>query len=136
MFKLIKINNVGVNVPEPISLKKDANTILGPAAALVINASGNAANCGETTKPKYISIKGAGKGETRILAYEITPNMVFLTKLIGEAETLKVGNKVTLCSDENGFTSFVSSTTTSGVATIYDLSEASGAGSNIAVKFE
>ena len=134
MFKLLKILNSGVNVPEPVRLPVTASTNFKIGSALTIS-SGKLANCTATTLPKYIAAQDLTAGEaTDMLVYPITDGMIFATKFSVTPTSIVVGNKVTLAL-ESSIAVGVTATTTSGVAEIYNLNGASAAGDTVEVIF-
>ena len=134
MFKLIKILNSGANVPEPCRIPKAEDTIIKAAEAMILTA-GYAQSCPDAQKPEYISLACAAVGETEVVCYPVSPDMIFETAISASATALSVGDKVTLSKDTDGASYFVSATTSGGVATITDLSEAKNAGDKVNVKF-
>ncbi len=133
MFKLIKIQNAGVNTPEPVKMSKGASKI-NIGSALVLNA-GKVQAPAATAKPTYIALETAEAGKSEILCYEIFPNMLFETTVNASPSTLKAGDKVTLGFDGDSCASCVTATTSSGVATVAELLGASASGDKITVKF-
>ena len=134
MFKLIKILNSGVNVPEPCRLKKDSAAEIKMGAALILN-SGNATNCSSTTRPEYIALEDGKIGNDYVMAYAISENMIFEAPVTESPESLTDGVSVTLAKDGNGAATGVSATTASGVAKIVSLDGAANAGDKVTVKF-
>ena len=134
MFKLIKILNSGVNVPEPCRLNKESAAEIKIGSALILNG-GKAENCPETVRPEYIALEDSGAGKTYVLAYTVSENMIFETPITDSPEALTEGACVTLSKDDNGNTVGVSATTASGVAKIVSLDGATDAGDKISVKF-
>ena len=134
MFKLIKIQNSGVNVPEPIHLKKPASLKVKAGDALIIE-NGYVSACPATTTPTHIAFADGKSNDYNALAYEINENMLFETTVGADPTALTVGQKVTLGKDTNNAASYVTATTASGVATIVDLMDAAISGDKITVKF-
>ena len=87
-------------------------------------------------KPEFISIGRAWAGEGEVSCYAVEDNMIFETRIAGNPSSLKVGDKIVLIEDDNGCTSYCSSVTTNGVATITDLCGAKESSDRINVKFE
>ena len=133
MFRLIKIENSGVNVPEPVLLKKDTATKIAIGTALVIN-EGIAVMCGSAAKPEYISYENAPAENDTVLCYRVNSNMLFEVAVTAEPTSLTVGSKVTLAADEDGCMSLVSATA-GGAAEVADLCSAKLAGDKITVRF-
>lgn len=136
MFKLIKIINAGVNVPEPVALKKETSLFIEAGTALIKGTSGALSFCPSDEKPEFISIGRALAGEGEVSCYAVEDNMIFETRIAGNPSSLKVGDKIVLIEDDNGCTSYCSSVTTNGVATITDLCGAKESSDRINVKFE
>lgn len=134
MFKLIKILNSGVNVPEPKAYPTSGDVALEVGSALVLRG-GLLRSAEEVEMPEYVSASAAKKGETTILAYEIFENMLFETPILASPEGLVIGEKLTLTREATSAVG-VSSTTTAGVATIHDLCGAEKAGDKIVVQFK
>lgn len=133
MFKLIKILNSGVNVPELCRLPKDGGSIK-MGAALILNA-GAVTSCPATSKPQYIAAQDANTEQSSVVCYPVAENMLFETKITADPSSLVIGNAVTLAADDDGETVYVSATTTSGIATVTDLSLTKAKGDSITVKF-
>ena len=134
MFKLIKILNSGVNVPEPCRLKKDSAAEIKMGAALILNG-GNAANCSSTTRPEYIALDDGKIGNDYVMAYAISENMIFEAPVTESPETLTEGVSLTLAKDGDGAAIGVTATTASGVAKIVSLDGAVKLGDTVTVKF-
>ena len=134
MFKLIKILNSGVNVPEISKLEKPSSLKIKRGSALILNG-GLAANCSETQAPAYIAISDADNGTEEVVCHAVNSDMLFETTVNASPEALLIGNKVTLGKDSDSNICCVSATTASGVATIVDLMGAGKSGDKITVKF-
>ena len=134
MFKLIKILNSGVNVPEPCRLNKESAAEIKIGSALILNG-GKAENCPATTRPEFIALEDGVIGKDSVMAYAVYENMIFEAPITESAEALTEGACVTLSKDDNGNTVGVSATTASGVAKIVSLDGATDAGDKISVKF-
>ena len=134
MFKLIKIQNSGVNVPEPQKFDKSASLRIKAGDALVFE-NGIIISCPATSVPTHIAFADAKYNEYSVYAYAINENMLFETNVGEDPSELMLGYKVTIDKDSDGCSSRVTTTTTSGVATIVDLMNASKVGDKITVKF-
>ena len=133
MFKLTKIQNSGVNVPEPQILPKGEVAIVR-GAVLVING-GKVIAAGATTLPTHIALADAKATDAPIPTAQINANMVFECPVKeGTPATLVLGAKVCLV-QEGGNTIGVNTTTTSGVATVYDTLGAGKIGDKILITF-
>ena len=136
MFKLIKIINSGVNVPELRTMNKDTNVSARSGELLKMNSAGRLTNCSYGDKPKYIAVSSAERNEPYVVCFEIMPNMLFESRLNGEPRDVSVGMKVSLEGDEDGYLSSVSSSNEYEIATIYDMTETKRYGDKIVVRFE
>ena len=134
MFKLIKILNSGTNVPESVKLPKSPDLDVKMGSALILSG-GTVANCTATTSPTYIAAQNAVNGEDKVLCYPISPDMLFETVFNEPSESVVIGAKVKLCTDDDGSAVNVSADTASGVATVVDLMGAKNAGDKVTVKF-
>lgn len=134
MFKLIKIVNSGVNVPEIIKLPKSSSLNIKMGSALTLSG-GYASMCTATASPTHIAAENADTTKDSVSCYEVNSNMLFETVFSAAPTSLTLGDKVTLATDANNCTVKVSATTTSGVATIVDLMNAKAAGDKVTVKF-
>ena len=133
MFKLIKIIHSGVNVPEAQILSKGERTI-SRGEALVLSA-GKVTPCPTTSLPTYIALADAKAEDDTVACAMVNPNMVFECPITeGSATALTVGTKVCL-TEKNGKTVGINSTTTSGVATVYDTLGASAIGDKVLLTF-
>ena len=133
MFKLIKILNSGVNTPEPVILPKaDAALTSGE---LVLLSGGKLTKATATSTPTHIALASAKATDAEAVCAAITPDMIFECPVAaGVPANLVVGTKVCL-EIQNGTTVGVNSTTTSGVASVYDTMAAYAIGDKILVKF-
>ncbi len=127
MFKLIKIENGRLNVPEPIVYEASVAVSEGEALAL---ASGRLAKCGTTTKPEYIAMGNATAGE-KVAVCRVESNQVYEAPISAAPGELAVGSKVKLDANAAG----VTADTASGVATIVNLNGAKAAGDTVIVRF-
>ena len=134
MFKLIKIQNSGVNVPEPQKFDKPAALKIKIGDALIID-NGGVVSCPPTTAPTHIAFSAGKYNEFEVFAYAINENMIFETTVSEDPSSLMIGEKVTIGKDLDGSSANVTSNTSSGVATIVDLMNASEPGDKINVKF-
>lgn len=134
MFKLIKIVNSGVNVPEPIRMPKASETVIKAGTLLTVNA-GVLKNCTATTAPTYVALADSIVGVTEATVAQIDHNMYFEAPVTAEPNALSIGDKVTLAVDSDGAAYGITATTSSGVATVVELAGATAAGDKITVKF-
>ena len=134
MFKLIKIINSGVNVPEPVRMPK-ASGVTVKRGTLLTLSQGVVNNCTATTAPRYVALADAAATDTHSVCAEISESMRFDAPVTADPASLTVGAKVTLATDTDGAAYGVTATTASGVATVVDLCAATAAGDMITVKF-
>ena len=134
MFKLIKIQNSGRNVPEPEKLKKFSPISIKAGEALILD-DGEVAPCPATVMPSYIAFAHADDSCETVVCYPITNDMLFETTINDSPESLIEGYKVTIGKDSDGRSVCVTSTINSGVATIVDLNGATKAGDKVTVRF-
>ena len=134
MFKLIKIVNSGVNVPEIIKLPKSTSLTVKMGSALTLSG-GNVTMCSPTSVPTHIAAEDADASKNSVFCYAVCGNMLFETVFSASPASLALGDKVTLATDSSSCTGKVSATTASGVATIVDLMNAKASGDKVTVKF-
>ena len=132
MFKLAKIENGRMNVPEPeyIEVKEAEAVVIGEDLVLT---AGKLTKCGSTTVPGYISMGEVSASATKrvIAACRIEENQVYEVEVTEAPTSLVPGAKVTISADALG----VTATTTSGVAKVVALNGASAIGDKITVRF-
>jgi hypothetical protein len=134
MFKLIKIINSGVNVPEPVRLSKASETVITEGTALTISG-GLVINCGASVAPRYIAIAAAPEGTTDVLCYEITEGMRFAAPATVAPTAYTVGAQLNLAVNATGSAYGVGSVNTNGVATVASVDGAQNVGDTVTVKF-
>lgn len=134
MFKLIKIINSGVNVPEFTKLEKPSSLTVKMGTALVVNG-GLAEVCPDGTTPTHIVAEAPKENAEEVVCYEVNGNMRFETTVNSVPTELKVGNRVSLGFDSDGCAVCVGAYNASGVATIVDLLGAKNVGDKVTVKF-
>ena len=131
MFKLIKIENARMNVPEPVfhEVTEDEAVVMGEALVLT---GGKLTKCGATVKPEFIAMADceAGAAKRLIPAARVEPNQLYEVPVQAAPTSLVEGSKVTLHTD--GLQ--VTATTTSGVVTVENLNGAAAAGDIIVVR--
>ena len=130
MFKLLKIENARMNVPEPVFYEAAAEEIsIGEALVLT---SGKLTKCSGTVKPQFIAIGqvSATAANRKIAVCRVAPNQVYEVPVNAAPTALNVGDKVTVGAD--GLQ--VTATTTSGVVTVENLNGAAAAGDTIVVR--
>ena len=135
MFKLIKIVNSGVNVPEFVTLEKPSSLAVKPGSALVIH-DGLAAFCIEDEIPTHISAEVTRENSDTVLCFEINGNMHFEVPLDSAPDGLNIGDLVSVSCDSDDCSVLVSPTVDYGQATVVDLQGATDEGDKITVKFK
>lgn len=131
MFKLIKIENARMNVPEPVFHEVKASEAVELGEALVLT-SGKLTKCGATVKPEFIAMADCAAAATdRIIPVaRVEANQLYEVPITADPSSLAEGSKVTLHTDGMQ----VTATTTSGVVTVESLNGAAAAGDNIVVR--
>lgn len=131
MFRLLKIENARLNVPEPEYLTVTAGEAVSEGEALVL-ASGKLTKCVATAAPTFIAMASLAADATKreIAVCRVEKNQVYQVPVTVAPTTLNVGDKVTLHTD--GLQ--VTATTTSGVVTIVSLNGAAAAGDEVIVR--
>lgn len=123
MFRLVKIENAKLNVPEPEYLEVTASEAVAIGEALVLS-SGKLTKASGTTKPKFIAMAACTAGATNrsIPVCRIEPNQVYEVgvNFSSTAVAIVVGSAVTVDTDGLG----VTDVTTSGVITVVDALDA------------
>lgn len=128
MFKLLKIENGRINVPEPEMLTLGADMSEGTVCVI---SGGVLTLAGATAKPTHVTL-GAGKSGEAVSCGRITPDHVFEVPIsVAPTTSCKIGVKLTTANGTQ-----VTATTTDGVATIVSLNGASVAGDKVLVRFE
>ena len=132
MFKLLKIENARMNVPEPEFLDAKAGEEIAIGEALVLSG-GVLTKCGATTRPAYIAmgVKPAGDVNRALPVCRVESNQVWEAPISAAPGELKVGDKITIAADALQ----VTATTASGVASIVSLNGAAAEGDAVIVRF-
>ena len=130
MFYLTKIENARMSVPEPEYYDVGTSAAISEGETLALS---NGALVKNTSAPEFISCGNASAGAKCVPVYRITKEMVFGVPLrdVDKLGDLKVGHKVTVNVDGLG----VTTTTTSGIATIISLNGAKAVDDTVIVKF-
>ena len=135
MFKLIKILNTGVNVPEPEQLPCETNLALDAGACVIYDSASNKIYSGDQTEtPTHVLIKESKPGDSFALCYRISPDMIFEVPITGNPEVLRNGMSVEL-SLRNGHGAYAISDIADGPAKIYSLEGATKPGDKVLVTF-
>jgi len=131
MFRLLKIENARMNVPEPVYLDVKASEAVEEGEALVLT-SGKLTKCGATATPEYIAMAAKAATDTArtIPACRVESNQVYAVPVTAAPTSLVAGSKVTLYTD--GLQ--VTATTTDGVVTVVDTNGAKAIGDEIIVR--
>lgn len=131
MFKLLKIENARMNVPEPVFHEATADEAISIGEALVL-ANGKLTKCAATATPQFIAIGqvGASDANRKVAVCRVESNQVYEVPVAAAPTALKVGDKVTIHTD--GLQ--VTATTTGGVVTVENLNGASAVGDTIVVR--
>ncbi len=131
MFKLLKIENARMNVPEPEYLQVADSESIEIGEALVL-ANGKVTKCGATVAPTFIAMGSITADSTNrsVAVCRVEKNQVYEVPVTVAPTALQVGDKVTLHTD--GLQ--VTATTTSGVITIVDLNGATAVGDKLVVR--
>ncbi len=130
MFKLIKILNSGTSTPEPVYLKKKDGVKYSIASPLVIRV-GEADNAAVGDRPTHISAECGEERSDKLLAFRISPDMVFETVITESPVGLAVGDRVKLAVGDDGVAYGVGAVSEDGAAEITDF----GAGNTVTVVF-
>ena len=134
MFRLVKILNGRTNQAEPVRLPSNAGIRYTIGEALILSA-GRLTRCGATTKPTFMcceDISTPSSGSRDVLVEPITADMIFEVPFSEDPTNLTVGSMVTLDSTTG---KQITATTSSGVATIFDMAGATKAGDKCLVYF-
>lgn len=131
MFRLIKIENARMNVPEPVFHEVKASEAVQLGEALVLT-SGKLTKCGATAKPEFIAMAdcAADAANRLIPVARVEANQLYEVPVTAAPTSLVEGNKVTLHTDGMQ----VTATTTDGVVTVESLNGAAAAGDTIVVR--
>lgn len=131
MFKLLKIENARMNVPEPVFHEATSDEAISIGEALVLT-NGKLTKCAATAVPQFIAIGqlGASDANRKVAVCRVESNQVYEVPVTAAPTALKVGDKVTIHTD--GLQ--VTATTQSGVITVENLNGASAAGDTIVVR--
>ena len=131
MFRLIKIENARMNVPEPVFHEVTASEAVQLGEALVLT-SGKLTKCGATAKPEFIAMAdcAADAANRLIPVARVEANQLYEVPVTAAPTSLVEGDKVTLHTDGMQ----VTATTTSGVVTVESLNGAAAAGDTIVVR--
>ena len=131
MFRLIKIENARMNVPEPVFHEVTASEAVQLGEALVLT-SGKLTKCGATAKPEFIAMAdcAADAAKRLIPVARVEANQLYEVPVTAAPTSLVEGDKVTLHTDGMQATA----ATTLGVARVGRLNGAAAAGDTIVVR--
>lgn len=132
MFKLLKMVDARLNVPEPEYQEVTAAEGVAMGEALVLS-SGKLTKCTGTTKPTHISmgVKSATDTNRVIPACRVESNQIYEVPVTATPSSLAPGSKVTIHTD--GLQ--VTATTTDGVAEVVSVNGAAAVGDTLIVRF-
>ena len=126
MFKLIKIENGRMNVPEPEYYLSNAALACGQTVAL--SGGKLVAN---TAAPTHITLGAASAANEKVPCVRLESSQVYEVPVSATPTSLAVGDKVTVASGGKE----VTATKDGGIATIVSLEDAKVAGDKITVRF-
>lgn len=126
MFKLIKIENGRMNVPEPEYFVANAALTAGQSVAL---SGGKLVS--NTAKPTHITLGPAKEAGDTVPCTRIDSSQVYEVAITAAPTSLNVGDKVTIDTSAAS----VTATKDGGVVTIVSLNDATTAGEKILVRF-
>jgi hypothetical protein len=132
MFKLLKMENARLNVPEPEYQEAKVGEAIEMGETLILSA-GKLTKCSGSTAPTHMAMgaKAAADTDRRIPACRIESNQIYEVPVTAAPTSLVPGAKVTIYTD--GLQ--VTATTTDGVATVVDTNDAKVIGDKIIVRF-
>lgn len=130
MFKLIKIENGRMNVPEPeYHIAGTTELKAGQAVAL---SSGKLVK--NATAPTHITLASAKANEAKVPCVRIEPSQVYEVSLsAAPASGIAVGDKITI--EGTYATEVIATKTDGGILTIVSLDNATNKGDKITVRF-
>ena len=126
MFKLIKIENGRMNVPEPEYYLSNAALACGQTVAL--SGGKLVAN---TATPTHITLGAASAANEKVPCVRLESSQVYEVPVSATPTSLAVGDKVTVASGGKE----VTATKDGGIATFVSLEDAKAAGDKITVRF-
>ena len=133
MFKLKKIINSGVNVPEPELCSVYLNHAVKAGSALH-DDMGTLVLGDAAAKPTHIAINDIPKGAHMALCYRISPDMLFEVPILSDnVSAISIG--ANLCLQDNGGYLALCDLSADNCAVIYDLNGARNDGDTVYVKF-
>ena len=135
MFKLIKIMNTGVNVPEIEKFPCDPHSPLDVGSCLLYDSSCGMVNASnETDPPTHILARAINKGDCWAYCYRVSPQMIFEVPVTGDPTALYNGMSVELLV-ESGHGVCTVTDTEGGPAMIYSTENAKVSGDKVLVTF-
>lgn len=135
MFKLKKIFNSGVNVPEPEIVPVQPPLSGKPGCAFVLS-EGKLIRGDGLTMPSYINIAPIKSSDTSAICYRITPDMLFEVEIMGEdISSVENGMKLPIYLEKNAFCK-VGDIPEDGLATVYDTNGATKDNDTVYVVFK
>ena len=135
MFKLIKILNSGVNVPETVRLTKSSLDEIYAGIPVRLE-SGVVTVCDIHDKPTHMTVQHAEAGTNTVMCHEVSPNMIFETYFNEAPEELYIGSKTSFAQDNNDMPGCIDyAENAGGSVTIVDMPRNASAGDKVSVKF-
>lgn len=135
MFKLIKILNTGVNVPEIEKVACSTQLALDAGTCVLYDADRGEICLGDEIEvPAYIIAKNVKAGDGFALCYRISPEMVFEVPLIGSPHVVHNGLSLELAL-KSGHGAYAVTDTDGGPAKVYSTEGASKSGDKILITF-
>jgi len=133
MYKLIKILNAGINVPEPVRITLDSAVTVSRGMPVIISGGALTVLSDKATSlPTHVTLAPVDGKE--VLCFAVTPDMVFETTASAAPTAMKVGNEYLLSADGSA----VSATAVSGSlrgAVLMNKNGASAAGDSLLISF-
>ena len=97
MFKLVKIMNSGVNVPEPEAIPTESGLCCSAGSALILDSDlGCLIDGGETAVPTHIIMQNPNEDFPTSYCYRIHPNMVFEAPIYDGYDSIGPGSPLAL----------------------------------------
>ncbi len=133
MFKLIKINNARINVPEPVRLTLGSSVTLERGTPVILKGGTlSAVTAASEALPTHVTL--APVNGTEALVYELTPDAVLEVTVSGSPTALTVGEEYLLTSDGKQLSTTAASGTKRG-ARLVSKTGAVSAGDAVLIRF-
>ena len=135
MFKLIKILNTGVNVPEIEKFPCDPTVPLDVGSCVIYDPTCGMITPGsEADPPTHVLARAINEGDSLALCYRVSSEMIFETPIIGDPSSVFPGMSVGLAV-ESGHGVYAVTDVEEGPAMIYSLEGAKSSGDKVLVAF-